>query len=203
MLNSDSPPARTGVWWWWAGYRRSQQESRLCVSSCHWHHKPIRSSAHALHYDHPEWSDPLWRNWGRWSRLPLWGQTKKVSWMILADVRTAAICSSCYWTLPGLGQSNSPTTNFDLFLKPSRNVTTKSRMSSALLEVNVYSSPLIVAKVKLCPWSFPPLTNKMLHEQEKKIHLETVWVFTYRLLDTAVISGKESSRRTCSCSSTK
>ncbi|TNN77772.1 hypothetical protein EYF80_012070 [Liparis tanakae] len=34
-------------------------------------------------------------------------------------------------------------------LLPSRKVTTRSRMSSALLEVKVYSSPLMVAKVKL------------------------------------------------------
>lgn len=33
-------------------------------------------------------------------------------------------------------------------------------MSSALFEVKVYSSPLMVANVKLCPWSFPPLANQ-------------------------------------------
>lgn len=48
-----------------------------------------------------------------------------------------------------LGLSWSATTNLDLFLRPSRKETTKSRMSSALLDVKVYSSPLIVAKVKL------------------------------------------------------
>lgn len=50
---------------------------------------------------------------------------------------------------PGFGQSSSPTTYLDLFLRPSRKLTTRSRMSSALLEVNVYSSPLMVARVKL------------------------------------------------------
>lgn len=86
-------------------------------------------------------------------------------------------------------------------------------MSSALFEVNVYSSPLIVAKVKLCPWSFPPLANQNKRKRHKHgsdelvadstTLLDPVWAFTDRLLDTAVISGKESSRRTCSCSSTK
>lgn len=64
---------------------------------------------------------------------------------------------SHHWILPGLGQSSSPTTYLDFFLRPSRKVTTRSRMSSALLEVNVYSSPLMVANVKLWPWSLPPL----------------------------------------------
>lgn len=53
------------------------------------------------------------------------------------------------WVLLGFGLSCSATTNLDLFLRPSRKVTTRSRMSSALLEVNVYSSPFKVAKVKL------------------------------------------------------
>lgn len=51
--------------------------------------------------------------------------------------------------LLGLGLSCNATTNLDLLLSPSRKETTKSRMSSALLDVKVYSSPLMVAKVKL------------------------------------------------------
>ena len=58
---------------------------------------------------------------------------------------------------PGLGQSSRATTYLDLLRRPSKNSTTRSRMSSALLEVNVYSSPLMVARVKLWPWSLPPL----------------------------------------------
>lgn len=68
---------------------------------------------------------------------------------------------------PGLGQSISPTTYLDLFLRPSRKATTRSRMSSELLEVNVYSSPLTVAKVKLWPWSFPPLEDRKEMSQSK------------------------------------
>lgn len=70
-----------------------------------------------------------------------------------------SICLPLSWAiyLPGFGLSWRVTTYLDRFLSPSRKVTTRSRISSALLEVKVYSSPLIVARVKLCPCSFPPL----------------------------------------------
>lgn len=61
---------------------------------------------------------------------------------------------------PGLGLSCRATTYFDLFRSPSRKVTTRSRMSSALLEVKVYSSPLMVASVKLGATSFAPLQDQ-------------------------------------------
>lgn len=71
--------------------------------------------------------------------------------------------------LLGFGLSCSATTNFDLFLRPSRKVTTRSRMSSALLEVKVYSSPLMVAKVKLWLCNFPPLKEQVL-QIKQQIH---------------------------------
>lgn len=52
------------------------------------------------------------------------------------------------------------TTYLDLFRSPSRKVTTRSRMSSALLEVKVYSSPLMVASVKLGAVSLAPLQDQ-------------------------------------------
>ena len=61
---------------------------------------------------------------------------------------------------PGLGLSCKATTYLDLFRSPSRKVTTRSRMSSALLEVKVYSSPLMVASVKLGATSFAPLQDQ-------------------------------------------
>lgn len=70
--------------------------------------------------------------------------------------------------LPGFGLSWRVTTYLDLFLSPSRNVTTRSRISSALLEVKVYSSALMVAKVKLCPCSFPPLGYVFIGDINRK-----------------------------------
>lgn len=120
--------------------------------------------------------------------------------------------------LPGFGLSCRVTTYLDLFLSPSRKVTTRSRISSALLEVKVYSSPLMVAKVKLCPCSFPPLGYVFIEDINRKynglkrqslgkdcfrVRSPATVILPYLLLDTAVISGKESSKRTCSCSSTK
>lgn len=60
------------------------------------------------------------------------------------------------------------TTNFDLLRRPSKKVSTRSQMSSALLEVKVYSSPLMVARVKLWPWSFPPLYEDQRSNQHKE-----------------------------------
>lgn len=74
------------------------------------------------------------------------------------------------WILPGLGQSSSPTTYLERFLSPSRKETTRSRMSSALLEVNVYSSPLMVASVKLWPCSLPPLEDGSSRETKKRLN---------------------------------
>lgn len=61
---------------------------------------------------------------------------------------------------PGLGLSCRATTYLDLFRSPSRKMTTRSRMSSALLEVKVYSSPLMVASVKLGAVSLAPLQDQ-------------------------------------------
>lgn len=136
------------------------------------------------------------------------------------EVINLSICLLLGWViyLPGFGLSWRVTTYLDLFLSPSRKVTTRSRISSALLEVKVYSSPLMVAKVKLCPCNFPPLGYVFIGDINKKRNgikrqsLEKGWFMVrlpaksvppYLLLDTAVISGKESSKRTCSCSSTK
>lgn len=131
-----------------------------------------------------------------------------------------SICLLLSWAifLPGFGLSWRVTTYLDRFLSPSRKVTTRSRISSALFEVKVYSSPLMVARVKLCPCSFPPLGYIFIgdintkHNDIQRQSLEKDWFMVrlpaksippYLLLDTAVISGKESSKRTCSCSSTK
>lgn len=61
---------------------------------------------------------------------------------------------------PGLGLSCRATTYLDLLRSPSKKVTTRSRMSSALLEVKVYSSPLMVASVKLGAANFAPLQDQ-------------------------------------------
>lgn len=62
--------------------------------------------------------------------------------------------------LPWLWLSVRATTNFDLLRRPFKKVSTRLQMSSALLEVKVYSSPLMLARVKLWPWSFPPLEGR-------------------------------------------
>lgn len=100
------------------------------------------------------------------------------------------------------------TTNLDLFLRPSRKVTTKLLTSSVLLEVKEYSSCLMVARVKA-----PPLEEQPFELSDQKTHVATFKHHqkngelgpspSYLLLETAVISGKESSSSTCSCSSTK
>ena len=60
-------------------------------------------------------------------------------------------------------------TYFDLVLRPSRNVTTRSRMSSAFGEVNVYSSPFTFASVKLWPCILPVL-------QQSSTSTQPVWL---------------------------
>lgn len=65
----------------------------------------------------------------------------------------------CVLYSPVLVLSCRATTYLDRFLRPSRNVTTRSLMSSELVDVNVNSSPFMVANVKLCPCSLPPLST--------------------------------------------
>lgn len=82
-----------------------------------------------------------------------------------------------------LGLSCSATTNLDLFLRPSRKVTTRPRMSSALLEVKVYSSPLIVARVKLWLCNLPPLKEQTLQiGQQRDKHFWSDVLFSRRTL---------------------
>lgn len=60
------------------------------------------------------------------------------------------------------------TTNLDLFLRPSRKVTTKLLTSSVLLEVKEYSSCLMVARVKA-----PPLKERSFEMSDQKTHVAT------------------------------
>lgn len=60
------------------------------------------------------------------------------------------------------------TTNLDLFLRPSRKVTTKLLTSSVLLEVKEYSSCLMVARVKA-----PPLEEQSFELSGQKTHVAT------------------------------
>jgi hypothetical protein len=72
-----------------------------------------------------------------------------------------------------LGLSCRATVYLDLFRSPSRKVTTRSRMSSALLDVKVYSSPLMVASVKLGAVSFAPLQDQ--HGEQGPVGVSPDW----------------------------
>lgn len=104
------------------------------------------------------------------------------------------------------------TTNLERFLRPSRKVTTKLLTSSVLLELKEYSSCLMVARVKA-----PPLRGQPFESSDRRAQAAALGHHQrnadpgpshpspspHLLLETAVISGKESSSSTCSCSSTK